>query len=73
MKKVLDENGKEISGLFRDNGGALIVKDHGSLLRHNKNMRKEAEFIMIKSQVEELKEMVKTLQNMIINTTNKSG
>lgn len=70
MKKVLDENGHVINGLLRDHNGALVVSDKITLEKYNKILKKETEMKSLREEVTELKEIVKSLQNMIINTNN---
>lgn len=70
MKKVLDENGHVINGLLRDHNGALVVSDKATLEKYNKILKKETEMKSLREEVTELKEIVKSLQNMIINTNN---
>lgn len=70
MKKVLDENGHVLNGLLRDHNGALVVSDKTTLEKYNKILKKETEMKSLREEVTELKEIVKSLQNMIINTNN---
>jgi len=65
MKKVVDENGVLVNGLYRDETGALVVKDEDGFDKYNKRKAlfssQRAKIDQLTSDVEELKSMVAAL------------
>ena len=65
MKKVVDENGVLVNGLYRDETGALVVKDEDGFDKYNKRKAlfysQRAKIEQLTSDVEELKSMVAAL------------
>lgn len=61
MKKILDENGKEIPGIFKDRLGSIVINDDRAYKKYLAELNKVDEIRNLKEEILQLKKQMKTV------------
>lgn len=62
MKKIIDDSGNMVTGMFRDTNGCIVIKDNNSFNKY----KQEQEIIELKERLIKME----TLLNKLLEKTN---
>jgi len=61
MKKIMDDRGIPILGLFRNANGGVVVDDNKSLTKYYMEQKKSDEIVDLKSRLDQMETLIKQI------------